>query len=138
MKKYIWIGLVVVVVVVASIVIFTISEDKHAETRTALQGLIDQQVEEQDILGMAMAVRLEDGTVIGAGSGYSEPSGKEAWSVDTVSAIGSVTKTFTAVVVMQLVEEGELSLDDTIDTWFPEQPNGLLSSIFYLQKLANY
>ena len=25
---------------------------------------------------------------------------------------------------MQLVEEGKLSLDDTIDTWFPEQPNG--------------
>jgi len=67
---------------------------------------------------MAMAVRLADGTVIGAGSGYSEPSGKEAWSVDTVAAIGSVTKTFTAVVVMQLVEEGKLSLDDTIDTCF--------------------
>jgi CubicO group peptidase (beta-lactamase class C family) len=25
---------------------------------------------------------------------------------------------------MQLVEEEKLSLDDTIDTWFPEQPNG--------------
>lgn len=25
---------------------------------------------------------------------------------------------------MQLVEEGKFSLDDTIDTWFPEQPNG--------------
>jgi D-alanyl-D-alanine carboxypeptidase len=67
---------------------------------------------------------LADGTVIGKASGYSDPSGEEAWSVDTVSAIGSVTKTFTAVVIMQLVEDGKLSLDDTIDTWFPEQPNG--------------
>jgi len=91
---------------------------------SALQGLLDQQVQEQDILGMAMSVRLADGTVIGKASGYSDPSGDEAWSVDTVSAIGSVTKTYTGVVVMQLVEEGKLSLDDTIDTWFPQQPNG--------------
>jgi D-alanyl-D-alanine carboxypeptidase len=25
---------------------------------------------------------------------------------------------------MQLTEEGKLSLDDTVDTWFPEQPDG--------------
>jgi CubicO group peptidase (beta-lactamase class C family) len=91
---------------------------------SALQGLLDQQVQEQDILGMAMAVRLADGTVIGKASGYSDPLREEAWSVDTVAAIASLTKTYTAVVVMQLVEEGKLSLDDTIDTWFPEQPNG--------------
>ncbi len=34
------------------------------ESETALQGLLDQQVQEQDIFGMAMAVRLADGTVI--------------------------------------------------------------------------
>ena len=31
----------------------------------ALQGLLDQQVQEQGVLGMAMAVQLEDGTLIG-------------------------------------------------------------------------
>jgi len=120
----------------------TISKDEHAETRAALQNLIDQQVKEQDILGMAIAVRLADGTVIGKASGYSDPSGEEAWSVDTVSALGSVTKTFTAVVVMQLVEEGKLSLDDTIDTWFPEQSNGNRITIRMLLShtsgIANY
>jgi len=99
-------------------------QDQHAEARSALQDLLDQQVEEQDILGMIMAVRLADGTVIYVTSGSTDPSGKVPWTVDTVSALASVTKTFTGVVVMQLVEEGKLSLDDTIDTWFPEQPNG--------------
>jgi len=98
--------------------------EKGPEMGQALQGLLDQQVQEQGVLGMAMAVRLADGTVIGTGSGYSDPSGEEAWSIDTVSAISSVTKTFTAVVIMQLAEEGKLSIDDTIDTWFPKQPNG--------------
>jgi D-alanyl-D-alanine carboxypeptidase len=109
---------------------------------SALQELLDQQVKEQGILGMAMVVRMADGTVMGKVSGYTDPSGEEAWSVDTVSAIGSMTKTFTAVVIMQLVEDGKLSLDNTIDTWFPEQPNGdkitVRMLLSHTSGLANY
>jgi CubicO group peptidase (beta-lactamase class C family) len=98
--------------------------DDHAQEKVALRKLLDQQVEMQNIHGMIMAERLADGTVIWDTSGYTSPSGKERWSSDTPSNIASVTKTFTAVVVMQLVEEGKLSLDDTVDAWFPEQPDG--------------
>lgn len=89
-----------------------------------LQGLLDEQVQGQGILGMAMAVRMPEGTVIGRGSGATDPEGEVPWSMETQSALGSITKTFTAVVIMQLAEEGLLSLDDTIDLWFPQQPNG--------------
>ena len=102
----------------------TTDEAEHAQEKAALQNLLDQQVKRQGILGMVMAVRLADGAVIWATSGYTDPSGKERWTANTASLIASVTKTFTAVVVMQLVEEGKLSLDDTVDTWFPEQPSG--------------
>jgi D-alanyl-D-alanine carboxypeptidase len=136
-KKLIY--LVILLVLVAMLGVGLVQAQ---ESETALQGLLDQQVQEQDILGMAMAVRLADGTVIGKASGYSDPSGDEAWSVDTVSAIGSVTKTYTAVVVMQLVEEGKLSLDDTIDTWFPEQSDGdritVRMLLSHTSGLANY
>jgi D-alanyl-D-alanine carboxypeptidase len=100
------------------------SRTKYAAECGALTALLDEQVAKQDILGMVMAVRLPDGTVIWDTAGYTSPSGNEHWTANTASPIGSVTKTFTAVVVMQLVEEGKLSLDDTVDTWFPEQPNG--------------
>src|SRR5256885_14289786 len=33
--------------------------------------------------------------------------------------VGSVTKTFVAAVVLQLVGEGKLSLDDTVEKWVP-------------------
>ena len=105
----------------------TVSEGSapaQTDLDAALQGLVDAQVQEQDILGMAMAVRAADGTVVDAGSGVADPAGEIAWSVDTQSAIASVTKSFTAVVIMQLMEEGKLALDDTIDRWFPDQPNG--------------
>ena len=96
----------------------------HSAVAVALQELLDAQVREQGILGMVMAVRLADGTVVSRSSGYTDPAGEHAWSLDTVSALGSITKSFTAVVIMQLVEEGKLSLDDTIDTWFADQPDG--------------
>jgi len=39
---------------------------------------------------------------------------------DTQFMVGSVTKTFTAVLVMQLRDAGRLGLDDPIGTWLPE------------------
>lgn len=36
--------------------------------------------------------------------------------------IGSVTKTFTGTLILQLVDEGKLKLDDTIERWFPTFP----------------
>ena len=36
--------------------------------------------------------------------------------------IASVTKQFTAAAIMLLVDEGKLSLDDTLDTFFPGFP----------------
>ena len=38
---------------------------------------------------------------------------------DTQYMIGSVTKTFTALTVMTLRDEGRLSLDDTLDAYLP-------------------
>jgi D-alanyl-D-alanine carboxypeptidase len=39
--------------------------------------------------------------------------------------IGSVTKTFVATVVLQLVAEGKVALDDDVDRWLPGLvPNG--------------
>jgi D-alanyl-D-alanine carboxypeptidase len=35
----------------------------------------------------------------------------------------SITKLFTAAVILGMVEDGDLSLDDTLDHWFPEFPN---------------
>lgn len=37
--------------------------------------------------------------------------------------IGSITKTFTATVILQLVDEGKIGLDDTLDKYVPDVPN---------------
>ena len=42
----------------------------------------------------------------------------------TAFRIGSLTKTFTAIAVMQQVERGRLALDDTVSRCLPDYPNG--------------
>lgn len=44
-------------------------------------------------------------------------------TTDKVFNIGSLTKTFTAVLVMQEVEKGTLKLNDSIGTYFDDNPN---------------
>ena len=54
----------------------------------------------------------------------------------TVYEIGSVSKTFTAVVVMRLAERGRLHLDDTLDLFFPEYGAGkkiTIADLLYMQ-----
>lgn len=43
--------------------------------------------------------------------------------VTTQFRIGSVSKMFTAVLIFQLIEEGKLSLDEKLATYFPTLPN---------------
>ncbi|MFC4466359.1 serine hydrolase domain-containing protein [Streptomyces xiangluensis] len=43
---------------------------------------------------------------------------------DAYYRIGSDTKTFVAVVALQLVADGKLSLDDTVDKWLPKVVTG--------------
>lgn len=53
-----------------------------------------------------------------------EKDGKTLESQDTVFDLGSTSKTFTAVAVLQLVEKGKIRLDDTLDKYFPEYETG--------------
>jgi D-alanyl-D-alanine carboxypeptidase len=54
-----------------------------------------------------------------ARSGVADLTTKKAMPLNGYFRIGSTTKTFVAAVVLQLVGEGKLSLDDTVDKWLP-------------------
>ncbi|NVO83541.1 serine hydrolase domain-containing protein [Hymenobacter terrestris] len=64
----------------------------------------------------------QDGKVV-----YSRAFGQEQAGVPATAAtryrIGSISKLFTATMLMQLVEEGKLKLDAPLATWFPQLPN---------------
>jgi D-alanyl-D-alanine carboxypeptidase len=56
---------------------------------------------------------------LSARSGVADRKTGAAVPVGGYFRIGSTTKTFVATVVLQLVGEGRLSLDDTVDRWLP-------------------
>lgn len=43
-------------------------------------------------------------------------------TVDTKFRLGSITKQFTAVAILQLAEQGKLKLDDAVKVYYPEAP----------------
>lgn len=53
-------------------------------------------------------------------SGFANLADETLMSADGAFRIGSITKTFTATVILQLAEDGVLTLDDTVAQWLPE------------------
>jgi D-alanyl-D-alanine carboxypeptidase len=69
--------------------------------------------------GATFAV-VRDGKVVWAGSSGVERDGLTRLTADSEMVIGSVTKTFVAATVLELVDEGTLSLDDSVRQFLPE------------------
>lgn len=79
-----------------------------------------------------MAVATDDDIVYLYCEDAAEKDGKTPVSQDTVFDIASVSKTFTAVCILQLQEKGKLSIDDTLEKYFPEYEAGKDISIYDL------
>lgn len=56
--------------------------------------------------------------------GFNKGDDHQQFSSDTVFRIGSDTKQFTATGIMLLQEQGKLSVNDTLDKYFPEYSHG--------------
>ena len=65
------------------------------------------------------AVTKADGSTVGVAVGKGNLETGEAPPLDGEVRIGSSTKTFTAVVILQLVQEGTISLDEPVATYLP-------------------
>ncbi len=70
------------------------------------------------IPGLAVAIVKDDRTVFVKGYGRADPSGRPV-TPQTPFLIGSVTKPFTALAVLQLVEAGKIDLDAPVRTYLP-------------------
>ncbi|MEW1691216.1 serine hydrolase domain-containing protein [Streptomyces sp. NPDC091265] len=72
-----------------------------------------------------VVVTAEDGKQTATAWGQGDTAKKVPLSVDDRFRIGSVSKSYVAVIVLQLVDEKKLSLDDKIEKWLPGLvPNG--------------
>jgi CubicO group peptidase (beta-lactamase class C family) len=90
---------------------------------TRRMDLLTQQLEtrrkEFHIPGMAIAVVKDDQVVLARGFGLADIDKKREVTPETVFAIGSTTKAFTATAIGMLVDEGKMQWDDPVTRHLP-------------------
>ena len=70
--------------------------------------------------GMGVVVVADGKAALVDGYGYADDASGTPIEPDTVFRFGSITKLFTAIGVMQLVEQGRVDLDEPFTTYVPE------------------
>lgn len=96
-----------------------------AQEKSTLSEVIEKYVKaeaEYDLFsGAVLAAR--GGQIVYQGAfGYADKKNKIPNTINTKFSVGSVGKTFTGVLVMQLVEQGKIKLTDTLDKYLPDFP----------------
>ena len=85
-----------------------------------LDSLAGSGVLENRAAGIVAAVVKGNDTLLLKGYGKADVEWNVPMPTDAVFEIGSVTKQFTAVALLQLRDSGKLSLDDDIKKWLPD------------------
>lgn len=80
-------------------------------------------LEENDRFFGSVAVYRGDEVLYRKAIGYADLEHNITNNTDTKFRIGSISKTFTATLVMKAVELGKISLDNSIDAYFPNIQN---------------
>jgi D-alanyl-D-alanine carboxypeptidase len=93
------------------------------ETTTKLTAEIEKQMREQNLPGVIVAVTAPGESEYVAALGKANLETSRAMNAKDPFRIGSITKTFTATAILQLVDQGKLSKSDRLEKWFPDFPN---------------
>jgi CubicO group peptidase (beta-lactamase class C family) len=98
----------------------TILRDDLHDLREQIALKIHKEMQRKKITGLSLG--LVDGNEVAwaEGFGYADKEHGISASLETVYKICSISKLFTATAVMQLVEQGKIDLDQTIQAYLPE------------------
>jgi len=102
----------------------------------ALQGVAEATAKNLLLPGALVLLRTPQGD-FAFGYGTTELDGTIPPRADTHFRVGSNTKTMTAVVILQLAQEGKIDLDDPVSKYIPGVPNGDDIAISQLLKMRS-
>jgi CubicO group peptidase (beta-lactamase class C family) len=102
-----------------------------------LEQRLDRAVAADGFSGVVLLTR-NGKTIFQAARGLADREHQRKIGMQTKFRIGSMNKMFTAVAVLQLREQGKLSLDDTLVKWLPDYPNSELANSVTLHQLLTH
>ena len=89
-----------------------------------LDTLVRQEMKGGSIPAVAVGLLLPDGRTLSRVYGLADLERRVPATPDTLFSLGSVTKVFTALGVLKLLEEDRLTLEDPVSAYFPGYPEG--------------
>ncbi len=87
---------------------------------TTLQARLDQVRARLKLPGVTVAIVWDDGREWTGASGQRNVAANEPMTTDTAVGLASISKTLTAAVVLELVDEGRITLDQPVAPELPE------------------
>ncbi len=112
--------------------ILLVSINIYAQTKSEkIEELLKTYSNAGEFNGTAL-VSYNGNLMINKGFGYENVLNKKEASANTIYQIGSITKQFTAAVILRLEELGKLKTTDKINKYFPDFPRGDEITIHHL------
>lgn len=106
---------------------------------TTLARFIEREMREKSIPALSIALVDGDSTVWAAGFGVERASTNRPADAHTVYRVGSVSKLFTDIGVMQLAERGEVRLDAPVTEYLPDfRPRNPFGTPITLRQLMSH
>lgn len=97
-----------------------IEKNETAQSIQELQRQIENVLNERNVPGLSIAIVNREGPIWLAGLGKADLISNRQATADTLFRIGSVSKGFVSLAILVLVEEGKLSLEDSLQKLAPE------------------
>ena len=94
-----------------------------SEKSKAIDSIVDTAVAQTPLASLTVGIRYRNQPLYFHSAGFANLATAQPATPKTIYEIGSITKQFTAVGIMQLVEQGKLSLDDPVTSLLPELPS---------------
>ena len=95
--------------------------DKYADKLRLFEEFARRQMEKDKTPGITIGFYKDDYTWV-KGFGYADLENKVPATANSAYRLASITKTFTGVAILQLVEKGKMKLDEEIQTYLPYYP----------------
>ena len=103
---------------------FSVSAQGRAALNQRLDSIAGAEVRANRSVGIVAAAFEGNEKLLLEAYGKADVEGNAPMTVGTMIPIGSVAKQFTAVAILQLRDQGKLSLDDDVTKWLPELNTG--------------
>lgn len=98
----------------------TSSGAQPASLESTVDALANAAMQQQGLPGMTISL-AKNGTILYVKAyGVSNVAAHLATQTNTIFEIGSITKQFTAALIMKLQEQGKLQVDDPLDAYLPQ------------------